>query len=221
MIKYLYRIFYLILTAACIFAGTALLYHTVPGADDLFSKLSPIHRERRGASSPQLVEDNPIGMLVTGQLNLKTVFPHDYIPPGYSLDHIRMRAEEAVRPLREELTARELSFYRLSRLCEDIGWAADPTSPDFIVLNISINVGYDLIRMDSVDPGSEILDIQIVDFSSQNYPYPPPRLGPEEIRRISSFIQQEIPQHQFIQVLLQRASDNAARFLIAGGGQYD
>lgn len=221
MIKSLHGILILLLAAACILSGTALLYHTVPGVEDLFSSLSPIHRERKGASSPQLIEDNPIGMLVTGQLNLKTVFPHDYIPAGYSLEHIHTRIAEAVRPLYEELTARELSFYRLSRLCEEIGWTADPASPDFVVLTISINVGYDLNHIDSADPGTELLDIQIVDFNSHNYPYPPPRLGPEEIRKISSFIQQEIPQHPFIQVLLQRASDNVARFLIAGGGHYD
>ena len=110
-----------------------------------FPTLPGITSQSRTAHSDLIFEEaRDLYRLVTAEYVVKTVFPHDFIPGGYSIERILQRVRGSQDPLTEILTPRERAYLELYNLGLDTGLPARADSTRFIVFTAVLSAGYDL-----------------------------------------------------------------------------
>ncbi|MFW6362779.1 MAG: DUF4230 domain-containing protein [Spirochaeta sp.] len=205
----------------------------------LLSTIGVVQQKRTTQSELIFEEARDLYQLITAEYVVKAVFPHDFIPGGYSLSRILSTVRNSNRPLDQILTRRERAFLELYNIGLDTGIPIDPESRQFIVFTVILSAGYDIhdtpfdSRADSailellididynnqnpaitmVIPDPSVLSIQLEDPTSDTYRYPDVRVSPSQLRRISDYIRSQMLEHEHTYTLLKTANANGRRFI--------
>lgn len=201
---------------------------------ELFSRLGMVRHTATRQSEVLYEEARDLYQLVTAELVVKAVFPHDFIPGGYSLERILARVRAADAPLSDVLTRRERSYLELYNIGLESGLSIQPDSRDFLVFTAILSAGYDLEPLDQTDspaqlvriddstspprvdlvmPAPVILDVRLQDPTEETYQYPDIPITPAQLRRISDYVRTELRQHPDVQQLLDTAHTNGSNFV--------
>lgn len=203
----------------------------------LISAIGAVRHSRTSQSELLFDEARDIYQLITAEFVIKMVFPHDFIPGGYSIQRVLQRVRTTNAPLSDILTRRELSYLELYNIGLETGLAIDPDSTTFIVFTAVVSAGYDVtdtpfeqpansesyesaIRVDEdsatvtiLVPEPKILDITLEDPTRDTYRYPDIHVSPAQLRRITNYLREELVHHPHIAMLLAAADNNGRRFI--------
>ncbi|AFG38662.1 DUF4230 domain-containing protein [Spirochaeta africana] len=236
MLRLPFKILLTTVIAAVVIASAAVLYQRLTGTP-LLPDLRPVTRSRTAHSELLFQEARDIYQLVTAEYVVKTVFPHDFIPGGYSIERILQRVRGAREPVSELLSRRELAYLELYNLGLETGLPARTDSTRFIVFTAVLTAGYDLentvfadpnndssraVRvyhidgepaLDVVVPSPAILSVELKDPTRETYRYPDIPVTPGQLQQISRYLHQQLQDHAHSRRLLAAADQNGRRFL--------
>ena len=190
-------------------------------------------RERiRSSSTATLVQVRDILALNTVEVVYKVVFPYDYVPADMNWSLILRQYREG-----RDLSLLEETYLEVYRLCEEIGINLESKKREFVVLTTILKGGFDLsdpvfaspesagnrsnrfIMIDSENaititlPDTVITDIIIEDAETRTYLYPDIRIGPEDWKMLTSFVERQVAADAEEHGILQLAEENGKRFL--------
>jgi Protein of unknown function (DUF4230) len=198
----------LILILLLILAGGILLLRFDPFGWDF----SLIRREQLSARESILMEARAIYRVDTVELVHKCVFPYDFIPaePDWRL---LFYAEQTRRLSDEE--AELLAFYHF---CRELGIDLASRDPGFAVVTVVARAGFDftdfplegkLVLSESgieiTLPEPVVTNLIIQDSGSDTYPYPGLEISPENWKRLTEYIAENMDEVIAQTSLLERA----------------
>jgi hypothetical protein len=198
----------LILILLLFFAGVFMLLRF----DPFGWEFSLIRHEQLSARESILMEARAIYRIDTVELVYKSVFPYDFIPaePDWRL---LFYAEQSRRLSDEE--ADLLAFYHF---CRELGIDLASRDPGFAVVTVVARAGFDFsgfplekklvlnesgIEITLPDPG--ITNLVIRDSGSETYPYPGLEISPENWKRLTEYVAQNMDEVIAGTSLLERA----------------
>lgn len=170
--------------------------------------------------------------LHTVEVVYKVVFPHDFVPADMDWK-LFLEQVEAGRGL-SLLEERYLAAYEL---CKDLGIKLERKRHEFVVVTAIIKAGFDLsgpvyaapetagtladgyVSFDEAGgisiaiPDAVITDTIIEDADTESYAYPDIRIGPEDWRKLTSFVQTELISEAVAEGILDLARENGRNFI--------
>ena len=202
-------------------------------ADPLFNLDLRLVKDNVTASSTStLVQVRDILALNTVEVVYKVVFPYDYVPADMNWDLFIKQVKDGrlLSPLEE-------SYVEVYRLCEDIGIELDGRDHEFVVVTTILKGGFDLtnpvfrspesagelaekyVAIDSENgifvflPDAVITDVIIEDADTGTYTYPDIDIGPEDWKKLTSFVKKTAAADAVDQGILNAAEENGKAFL--------
>ena len=208
MMRRIVTIALLILILLLLLAGGILLLRLDPFGWDF----SLVRRETISVRESILMEARAIYRIDTVELVHKSVFPYDFIPaePDWRL---LFYAEQTRRLSDEE--ADLLAFYHF---CRELGIDLASRNPGFAVVTVVARAGFDFtdfplesrlvlkesgIEISLPEPG--ITNLVIRDSGSGEYPYPGLEISPENWKRLTEYVAQNMDEVLAETLLLERA----------------
>jgi hypothetical protein len=162
----------------------------------------------------------------------KVVFPYDFVPAEMDWNlFLKIREKRALSLL-------EMTYLETYELCMDIGIDLRKKRREFVVVTAIIKAGFDLsnpvfttpeqagsaladnyIRSESdggvtiMMPPAVITDLIIEDADTDSYPYPDMQIGPENWKKLTSFVKGRIENETTADNILALATENGRQFL--------
>ena len=162
----------------------------------------------------------------------KVVFPYDFVPPDMDWNLFLKIRED--RPL----SLLEAAYFETYDLCREIGIDLRKKRRDFVVVTTIIKAGFDLsnpvfttpeqagaaladkyVKSDSTGgititlPPAVITDLIIEDADTDSYSYPDIQIGPENWKKLTLFVREQIESETAAEDILDLAAENGRRFL--------
>lgn len=224
MIRRMVTLVLLILILLLLLGGGILLLHF----DPFGWEFSLIRREQLSVRESILMEARAIYRVDTVELVHKSLFPYDFVPA--ETDWRLLFYAEQTRTLSDE-EAELLAFYRF---CRELGIDLASRNPGFAVVTVVARAGFDFsgfpleeklilsgsaIEISLPNPG--ITNLVIRDSGSETYPYPGLEISPENWKRLTEYIAQNMDDVLVQTSLLERARERGEEFfrrLVAARG---
>ncbi len=184
------------------------------------------------SSTATLTQVRSVLSLNTLEVVRKVVFPYDFVPEDIDWN-LFLKVKEK-RPL----SLSETAYLATYELCREIGIDLRKKRREFVVLTTIIKAGFDLtnplfsapesagaalagkyVQTDSSGgititlPPAVITDMIIEDAGTETYTYPDIRIGPENWKKLTLFVEERIQRDKAAQDILEMAAENGRKFL--------